>query len=206
MPKKPLPTPTPTPWLEFAKTAAWPVCAVLIVALFFAPIKALLQNSVDKRASITELKVGILEIKLSPGSRVQTDPPDEAVAKLAASLDSDDIRWLMEWEGKNTSSGACNGQMAPMESDLWGSPSSPTRIETRLSNEKIEREIARAAATQSRIKKGLLAFENIRGKGLGGAACAPDASGRVSLTPIAWKTKFFLVELLAESLKLSVSR
>lgn len=197
---------TQTPWLELAKAAIWPIFIVVLVAIFFAPIRSLPQNSIDRRSAISELKIGVLEIKLSPSSIAQIKPPDDAVAKLAASLDGADIRWLMEQEREGSSSSGCNGQMAPMESDLWGTSGSPTRMNTRWTKENIERAIAFAAATQSRVLKGLLVFENIRGRGFGGDACAPEASGMVTLTPVAWKTKLFLTELLAESLKLNISK
>ncbi|NUU37807.1 hypothetical protein [Pseudomonas sp. C2B4] len=176
-------------WIDLAKAAIWPVVIVFLVLTFYTPISGLLRNTVNSGASISELKLGTLEVRLSPSASKEIQPPDESLSKLLSSLTTSDVKFLLEWPDGIESSGACIGPIAPSSSPLWG----------HLSKSYIDGRIRESNLVSSLVDRKILLFE--RKNGYVGYACSPEGSGAVSLSEDGRRIKPFLIQLVSESLQ-----
>lgn len=183
------------PWIDLAKVLIWPTVILLFVLIFYSPISGLLRNTVDSGMSVSEVKLGNLEVKLAPIATSEVRPPDEVLAKLLASLTSADIQLLLEWPEGVIDNSACVGPMAPASSPLWGVGKS------RLSDNFIQARMREATQMASLVDRKIFSFEIVNGRGYGGDACSAEGSGTVSLTAEGRRIKPFLVQFVSASVK-----
>ena len=176
-------------WPDVLKAAIWPLFALAVIALFFSPIRQVLETTGRSGRALDELKVGPLQVKLSPTAAAKLPVPDAGLAKALAALTAADIKILIEYPDEVMSTEFCL-KPPPLGDPGWG----------RLSDDFARGRIHDAERFRAMIGLGLFAAEQQRGDGF---SCPVDGWAAVSWTEDGKAAKKFLIDLAANAVQLS---